>query len=110
MAHVNDLSRSIVAFQQSTTLVAVIEMGANGWLVAATVPGIERQPLKKLEPDAAPKTALAMVFKLVEAAQRPWRRLDGHNQLPKLILGVKFTNGLEVAAKQTDRQSNAAAA
>ena len=51
-----------------------------------------------------------MVFKLVEAAQRSWRRLDGHNQLPKLILGVKFTNGLEVAAKQTDRQSNAAAA
>ncbi len=29
------------------------------------------------------KTALAMVFKLVEAAQKSWRRLDGHNQLPK---------------------------
>src|SRR5262245_55889143 len=36
------------------------------------------------------KTALAMVFKLVEAAQRAWRRLDGCNQLPKVILGVKF--------------------
>ena len=48
--------------------------------------------------------------RFVEGAQRSWRRLDGHNQLPKLILGVKFTNGLEVAAKQTDRQSNAAAA
>jgi transposase-like protein len=34
------------------------------------------------------KTALAMVFKLVEGAQKSWRRLDGHNQLPKLILGV----------------------
>jgi transposase len=52
VVHVNDLSRSVVAFAQSTTLVAVIEMGVNGWLVAATVPGIERQPLKKLEPDA----------------------------------------------------------
>src|SRR3954468_5549473 len=31
------------------------------------------------------KTALAMVFKLVDAAQKSWRRLDGHNQLPKLI-------------------------
>ncbi len=44
------------------------------------------------------KTALAMVFKLVEGAQKSWRRLDGHTQLPKLILGVKFTDGLEVAA------------
>ena len=50
------------------------------------------------------RTALAMVFKLVEAAQRSWRRLDGHNQLPKLILGVKFTNGLEVVAKPASRQ------
>ena len=38
------------------------------------------------------KTALAMIFKLAEAAEKSWRRLDGHNQLPKLILGVKFTD------------------
>jgi len=42
------------------------------------------------------KTALAMVFKLADAAQKNWRRLDGHNQLPKLIQGVKFTDGIEV--------------
>jgi len=42
------------------------------------------------------KTALAMIFKLAEAAERSWRRLDGHCQLPKLILGVKFTDGIEV--------------
>jgi transposase len=53
MLHVNDLSRSVVAFEQSSTLIAVIEMGAKSWLVAASVPGIERQPLKKVEPDAA---------------------------------------------------------
>jgi hypothetical protein len=51
-----------------------------------------------------------MVFKLVEAAQRSWRRLDGHNQLPKLILGVKFTDGLEVAAKPASPQPATAAA
>ncbi len=56
------------------------------------------------------KTALAMVFKLVEAAQKSWRRLDGHAQLPKLILGVKFVDGMEVAAKPTDRQPATAAA
>jgi putative transposase len=42
------------------------------------------------------KTALAMIFKLTEAAERSWRRLDGHNHLPKIILGVRFTDGIEV--------------
>jgi putative transposase len=46
------------------------------------------------------KTALAMIFKLAEAAEKSWRRLDGHNQLPKVILGVKFTDGIEVARSQ----------
>jgi putative transposase len=42
------------------------------------------------------KTALAMIFKLAEAAERSWRRLNGHNQLPKIILGIKFSDGIEV--------------
>jgi transposase-like protein len=42
------------------------------------------------------KTALAMIFKLAEAAEKSWRRLDGHNQLPKIILGVQFADGIEV--------------
>ena len=46
------------------------------------------------------KTALAMVFKLAEAAEKSWRRLDGHNQLPKVILGVKFTDGMEIVKSQ----------
>jgi len=56
------------------------------------------------------KTALAMVFKLVEAAQRAWRRLDGGNQLPKVILGVKFADGLEVPNKPTTGRQSATAA
>jgi putative transposase len=56
------------------------------------------------------RTALAIVFKLVEAAQKSWRRLDGHNQLPKLILGVKFADGLEVVAKPANRQPATVAA
>jgi hypothetical protein len=40
-----------------------------------------------------------MVFKLVDGAQKTWRKLDGHNQLPKIIQGVKFTDGLEVVVK-----------
>jgi len=56
------------------------------------------------------KTALAMVFKLVEAAHRNWRRLDGHALLPKLILGVKFADGLEVVPKKANTRPDAAAA
>jgi putative transposase len=56
------------------------------------------------------RTALAMVFKLLEGAQKSWRRLDGHNQLPKLVLGVTFNDGIEVIAKPTDRQPATAAA
>ena len=46
------------------------------------------------------KTALAMIFKLAEAAEKSWRRLNGHNQLPKVILGVKFTDEIEVVRSQ----------
>jgi hypothetical protein len=46
------------------------------------------------------KTALALIFKLAEAAEKSWRRLDGHNQLPKVILGIKFTDGIEVIRSQ----------
>jgi putative transposase len=54
------------------------------------------------------KTALAMVFKLVEGAQKSWRRIDGHNQLPKLIQGVKFADGIEMIANSVAPQPQAA--
>jgi transposase len=46
-----DASRSLTAFEQDSTVIAVIEMSKSKWLVAAVVPGIERQPLKKLDAD-----------------------------------------------------------
>lgn len=46
------------------------------------------------------RTALAMIFKLAEAAQKTWRHLDGRNQLPKLITGVRFTDGMEDKGQQ----------
>lgn len=45
------------------------------------------------------ETARLMVFKLVMAAARTWRRLKGESQLPKVIEGVTFKDGIEVAAK-----------
>ena len=55
----DDLSRSLVAFDQNSTLIAVVELSARSWLVAGVVPGVTRQPLKKLDPD--PQALLALL-------------------------------------------------
>jgi hypothetical protein len=49
-----------------------------------------------------------MIFKLVEAVERSWRRVDGPNKLPQVVLGAKLTDGLEVATPH-DRQPEVAA-
>ena len=49
----DDLSRSLMPLEQDSTIIAVIEMSQASWLVAGIVPGIERHPLKKLEPSEA---------------------------------------------------------
>ncbi len=46
-------------------------------------------------------TARLMVFKLVMAAARTWRRLKGENQLPKVVQGITFRNGVEVTDTPT---------
>jgi putative transposase len=46
------------------------------------------------------KTALAMIYKLAQAAEKSWNRLRGHDQLPKVIVGVKFNDGMEVVRSQ----------
>jgi transposase len=51
MPQCHDLSRSRSALVQDSTIIAVVEMSLASWLVAAIVPGVERHPLKKLEPD-----------------------------------------------------------
>ena len=44
MAQVDDLSRSLVTFDQQSTLVVIVEMSQTRWLVAGTVPGLEASP------------------------------------------------------------------
>jgi len=43
-----------------------------------------------------------MVFKLVSAAAKTWRRLKGENQLPKIVRGFKFHNGVAVIETPAD--------
>src|SRR5499426_1408290 len=55
----NDLSRSLTPFEPNQTLTAVVELSKKTWLVAGIIPGVERQPLKKLAPD---QNELLMLF------------------------------------------------
>src|SRR5207237_678051 len=52
MPQLSDLSRSLVALDQDSTIIAVVELSQSSWLVAGVLPGIERQPRKQLEPSA----------------------------------------------------------
>src|SRR5439155_14861998 len=61
MPQPNDLSRSLVALDQNSTIIAVIEMSHSSWLVAGMLPGIERQPRKKLEP--SPERLLGLLHR-----------------------------------------------
>jgi hypothetical protein len=51
MSQPNDSNKSVTPLEKDTTMIAVIEMGQASWLVAGIVPGLERQPLKKLGSD-----------------------------------------------------------
>ena len=74
MQKLNDLSRSLTPLKPDGTLIAVIEMSLSSWLVAGIVPGIERQPLKKLEVDES--TLLKLLNRWREEAQKSGHRIE----------------------------------
>jgi transposase len=67
-----DASKSLTALEQDSTIIAVIEMSQTKWLVAAVVPGVERQPLKKF--DAHEETLLKLLHRWCREAGQA-----GHN-------------------------------
>src|SRR6266487_6916662 len=67
------LSRSLVALDQNSTIIAVIEMSQSSWLVAGMLPGIERQARKKLEP--SPEQLLALLHRWQDEAVRAGRTI-----------------------------------
>src|SRR5437879_3080499 len=73
MPQLNDLSRSLVTLEQDATLIAVIEMGQSSWLVAGIVPGVERQPLKKLAVDES--ALLKLLNRWREEAEQAGHRI-----------------------------------
>ena len=83
-------------------LLALYEFPAEHWDHLRTTNPIEsvfatvRHRTVRTKGSLSPTTARLMVFKLLCAASKTWRRLKGTNQLPKIIAGVRFENGIEV--------------
>ncbi len=83
-------------------LLAFYDFPAEHWTHLRTTNPIEsvfatvRHRTVRTKGALSPTTARLMVFKLVTAAAKTWRRLKGENQLPKVIRGVKFVDGVEL--------------
>lgn len=74
MAQANDLSFCLAALEQDSTLIAVIELGLNSWLMGGLIPGASRQPLKKLDPDA--QEVLRVLHRWREEAVKAGRPIE----------------------------------
>lgn len=88
--------------KDATALLAFYDFPAEHWDHLRTSNPIEsvfatvRHRTVRTKGALSQKTARLMVFTLIQAAAKSWRRLNGRNQLPKVIEGIKFTNGIEV--------------
>ena len=69
-----DLNQSRIVLKQDNTLIAVIEMSLSSWLVAGIVPGVERQPLKKLAIDES--ALLKLLNRWREEAEKAGRKVE----------------------------------
>jgi len=74
MQKLNDLSRSLTALEPDGTLIAVIEMSLSSWLIGGILPGVERQPLKKLAVDES--ALLKLLHRWREEAEKAGRRIE----------------------------------
>ena len=70
----NDLSRSLTPLKPNGSLIAVIEMSLSNWLVAGIVPGVERQPLKKLAVDES--SLLNLLNRWRAEAEKAGRKIE----------------------------------
>ncbi|WP_262300354.1 IS256 family transposase [Microvirga sesbaniae] len=89
-------------------LLAFFDWPAEHWIHLRTTNPIEsvfatvRHRTVRTKGALSPTTARLMVFKLIMAAAKTWRRLMGENQLPKVIAGVRFQDGSEVILLPTN--------
>jgi transposase len=69
----NDLSRSLIPLEPDGTLICVIELSLKSWLVAGVVPGVARQPLKKLTIDES--ALLKLLHRWREEAEKAGHKI-----------------------------------
>ena len=90
-------------------LLAFYDLPAEHWDHLRTTNPIEsvfatvRHRTVRTKGALSPTTAKLMVFRLVMAAAKSWRRLKGENQLPKVVAGVTFRDGTELIARPDHR-------
>ncbi|MFQ5677700.1 MAG: IS256 family transposase [bacterium] len=88
-------------------LLAFYDFPAEHWTHIRTTNPIEstfatvRHRTKRSKGCLSMKTMELMVFKVIKEAEKTWLKLRGKNQLPKLITGVKFNDGVEQQKQQT---------
>ena len=80
-------------------LLAFYDFPAEHWIHLRTTNPIEstfatvRLRHRRTKGNGSRKACLAMVFKLVQAAEKKWRLLNGSQLIPDVIQGVRFING-----------------
>ena len=110
----DDLRRKLLAeydkaveclIKDQQTLLTFFDLPADHWDHLRTSNPIEsvfatvRHRTVRMKGALSQDTERLMVFKLVMAASRTWRRLKGQNQLPKVVNGIKFNDGIEAVAE-----------
>src|SRR6266536_3133557 len=92
----------LLTFPDREALLALYDFPAEHWDHLRTTNPIEsvfatvRHRTVRTKGSLSPTTAKLMVFKLLCAASKTWGRLKGTNQLPKVIGGVRFQDGIQV--------------
>ena len=92
--------------KDKTTLLAFYDFPAENWQHIRTTNPIEsvfatvRLRTTRTKNCGSRNTTLAMAFKLVETAQKKWKRLRGYKHLADVIIGVQFTNGIKEETNQ----------
>jgi hypothetical protein len=95
MPQPNDLSRSLVALDQNSTIIAVVELSQSSWLIAGVLPGVERQPCKKLEPN--PERLLVLLHRWRDEAVRAGRTIT------RIALAFEAPPGVGAIMPQPDQ-------
>lgn len=85
-------------------LLAFYDFPAEHWVHLRTTNPIEsafatvRLRHKRTKGNGSRKACLAMFYKLAMSAEKRWRKLNGHDQIPDVIAGVRFTDGVKQQA------------